>query len=157
MGAAPPPHRQLLMMLARLLVGVSCCLASVAEISALQPHIIFHLADDLGHYNLGYMGNKEARTPNIDTLVKNGVRLARHYTYKYCSPTRSSFLSGRLPIHVNTENRAANAAGGVDMRMTTIAKKLQGVGYNTVHAGKWHAGAYATGQVPTGVGFNTSL
>lgn len=41
--------------------------------------------------------------------------------------------------------------------MTTIAKKLQGAGYNTVHAGKWHAGAYATGQVPTSVGFNSSL
>lgn len=103
-----------------LAVCVLCCVAlSLAIPTAPRPHIIFHLADDLGHYNLGYMGNKEARTPHIDSLVSNGVRLARHYTYKYCSPTRSSFLSGRLPIHVNTANRAANAPGGVDMRMTT--------------------------------------
>ena len=40
----------------------------------------------------------------MDALVSAGVRLDRHYTYKVCSPTRSSFQSGRLPVHVNTDN-----------------------------------------------------
>ena len=53
--------------------------------------------------------NPTARTPNLDTLVKEGVELDRFYTYKYCSPTRSSFLSGRLPIH----NTQINIGGGV--------------------------------------------
>ena len=42
--------------------------------------------------------NPTARTPNLDGLVKEGVELDRFYTFKYCSPTRSSFLSGRLPV-----------------------------------------------------------
>ena len=42
-----------------------------------RPHIIFHLADDLGHYNLGWRGNKEARTPHIDSLVQEGIILDR--------------------------------------------------------------------------------
>jgi hypothetical protein len=54
------------------------------------------------------------------------------------SPTRCSFLSGRLPIHVNTLNRPLSAAGGVDIRMTLISEKLQDMGYFTGVAGKWH-------------------
>ena len=49
----------------------------------------------------------------------------RQYTFKYCSPTRSSFLSGRLPYHVNQANRAYSAVGGVDLRMTIIPEKLK--------------------------------
>ena len=43
---------------------------------------------------------REISSPNIDALVKQGVELDRHYVFKWCTPTRSSFLSGRLPAHV---------------------------------------------------------
>jgi hypothetical protein len=43
-----------------------------------RPHIIFNLVDDVGHYNFGWRGNPEARTPNIDHLVENGLILDRH-------------------------------------------------------------------------------
>ena len=122
-----------------------------------RPHIIYHLADDLGHFNVGFSNNPEARTPNLDALVAAGVKLDHHYAFKYCSPTRSSLLSGRLPLHVNTANRKAAEAGGIDMRMTTIAAKLKAVGYSTFHVGKWHAGAHASGQLPVHVGFDGSL
>ena len=46
-----------------------------------------------------------------------GIQLERYYTFKFCSPTRSSFLSGRLPIHVNEDNNPSSKAGGVDPRM----------------------------------------
>ena len=93
-----------------------------------KPPIIFFLADDLGRYNMGWRGNKEARTPALDALVADGVVLDRHYVYQYCSPTRSAFLSGRLPIHINMKNMGPMALGGVDIRASTVADRLRGAG-----------------------------
>ena len=104
-----------------------------------KPSIVFFLADDFGHYNSGWNGNAEARTPNIDALVKQGIVMDRQYTFKFCSPTRSSFLSGRLPYHVNQANRAYSAVGGVDLRMTLISEHLKSAGYYTGMIGKWWA------------------
>lgn len=59
----------------------------------------------------------------------------RQYTFKYCSPTRSSFLSGRLPFHVNQANRAYSAVGGVDIRMTMLPEHLKTAGYGTHQIG----------------------
>ena len=69
-----------------------------------QPNILWLTSEDNGP-QLGCYGDEYARTPNIDALVEDGVILDRHYVYKFCSPTRSSFLSGRLPYHVNEANR----------------------------------------------------
>lgn len=44
----------------------------------------------------------EIQTPNIDSLAAEGVELLRHYVHFTCTPSRSSFLSGRLPVHVQT-------------------------------------------------------
>ena len=69
-----------------------------------RPHIVMALVDDLGHAGLGYTSPKnEPRTPVIDALAKESAVLSQHYTFRFCSPTRSSFLSGRLPLHVNME------------------------------------------------------
>lgn len=122
-----------------------------------RPHLVFFLADDWGHYNMGWRGNPEARTPNIDALVKEGVILDRHYVYQFCSPTRSALLSGRLPIHMNVRNMAPTALGGVDLRASTIADKLRGAGYRTHQVGKWNAGSLLYGQVPTERGFESSF
>ena len=50
----------------------------VAPPLGFKPNILFMLADDFGHYNVGWR-NKEARTPNMDGLVANGLVLDRHY------------------------------------------------------------------------------
>ena len=47
-----------------------------------KPHLVFHLVDDVGHYNFGFRGNKEARTPHIDSLVAQGLILERQYVFK---------------------------------------------------------------------------
>lgn len=113
--------------------------------------------DDFGYFNSGWSGNPEARTPHIDALVQDGVIMHRHYTFKYCSPTRSSFLSGRLPYHVNQANRAYSAVGGVDLRMTIIPEKLKSAGYQTHQIGKWHAGSSCEANLPVHRGFDSSF
>jgi len=125
--------------------------------NAPRPHIIVALHDDLGHYNIGFT-NPDVKTPHIQDMVKEGIQLERHYVYKYCSPTRSSFLSGRLPIHVNEINDdTAVPDAGIPLGMTTIAKKLKDVGYSTHQIGKWHCGQASYDHIPTGRGFDTSL
>lgn len=62
------------------------------------------LVDDWEWDNVGYhrdLPTKEVVTPNIDNLVREGLELDQHYTFKFCSPSCSSLMSGRLPIHVD--------------------------------------------------------
>ena len=141
-----------------LLMAVAACRAAPPEV------VVFALADNFGHYNTGFSGNKEARTPTLDALAASGVRLTRMYAFKFCSPSRSAFLSGRLPYHVNPgQPQGVLAAGGVDVRMATIANKMQEAGLETVHLGKWHVGQRSAAQLPKkpsewlNRGFNHSL
>ena len=134
-----------------------------------QPHIIFMMVDDWGWANVGYHRNPqtpEVVTPNIDSLVKDGLELDQHYAYQFCSPSRSSFISGRLPIHVNDMNTGLDrynpddpisGFAGIPRNMTGIATKLKEVGYATHQVGKWHAGGATPDHIPTGRGFDTSF
>lgn len=61
------------------------------------PNIVFVLSDDLGYNAPGYR-NPQLVTPTLDALANDGVILDAHYTYKFCSPSRASFLSGRYPF-----------------------------------------------------------
>ena len=113
------------------------------------------MIDDWGWFNNGFHGNSLAQTPFLDKLVSTeSLHLARHYVFKFCSPTRRSFLSGRVPPH---SGQANSASVTIDLRMKTIADKLKSAGYTTAQAGKWHAGHATVAQTPKGRGFDTSL
>lgn len=106
---------------------------------AKAPHIIVIIADDLGWNNIGFH-NDEVQTPFIDELATTqSLILSRHYTMKYCSPTRSSFLSGRLPLHVNQDNRSLKEpGGGIHLGMTILPEVLKQspiANYHTYHVG----------------------
>ena len=72
------------------------------RVDALQPHIVLFVVDDFGWNNLGAHNPLEGhtQTPNFDAAVSEGILLERHYTFYWCAPTRSAFMSGRLPYHV---------------------------------------------------------
>ena len=85
-------------MLLLLLSGLSFVGGSLA---GSKPHLIFILQDDAGHYDYAFNGNPQAKavTANISALASDGIVLKSHYTHWHCSPTRRSFISGRLPVH----------------------------------------------------------
>ena len=76
-------------------------------------------------------------SPNLTLAFPGNRRFAD--VYKYCSPTRSSFLSGRLPMHVNQNNACNDAlsASGIDLRMTLLPQKLKEAGWSTAMVGKY--------------------
>ncbi|MCB1278667.1 sulfatase-like hydrolase/transferase [Prosthecobacter sp.] len=102
---------------------------------ATKPNIIFVMADDMGWGQTGYRGHPVLKTPNIDAMAANGLRLDRFYAgCPVCSPTRASVLTGRSP------DRAGVLSHGYALRLQekTISQALKAAGYVTGHFGKWH-------------------
>lgn len=138
----------------------SLVLASVAAAALAAPRVIlFTLVDDLGWGDTGYHGNAEIPTPTMDSLVRDeGIELLNHYVYKMCTPSRSSFFSGRLPVHV--QQRLDNPEvpdAGVPRNMTAIGHVMKAGGYTTAVVGKWDIGCATPGHMPEGRGFDRSL
>ena len=74
--------------------------ASATNATAAPPHIFHVIVDDLGWGNTGYhraTPTAEVQTPHMDALVADGVELYRQYVHPECTPSRVSFLTGRLP------------------------------------------------------------
>lgn len=124
------------------------------------PNIVFVLADDLGYADVGAMGAKDIRTPNIDRLAAEGVKLTDfHSNAPVCSPTRCGFITGRWQQRVGFEWALGFSAeskklvdgqwitptdmhGAIGLPASTpgIAKMLKSAGYATGAFGKWHLG-----------------
>ncbi|EGD79168.1 hypothetical protein PTSG_09899 [Salpingoeca rosetta] len=142
---------------------LACAAGGVARTS--QPNIVLIIGDDVGWANTELHCNisdpaqvcSDVKTPFLLQLKDEGVHLLRHYAYKFCSPTRSALMSGRLPIHVNEVNPTYIKGGGVSLNFTMLPEKLSRVGYATHHVGKWHLGMSSHSRVPTGRGFDSSL
>jgi arylsulfatase B len=128
-----------------------------------QPHLVVVLIDDWGWANAGFIVNRPSltrneTTPQMNALVKEGIQLSRHYVYSLCSPSRTSFQTGRLPFHVNTANYDAfDPSLGIPENMTTIAEKLTGVGYISHIVGKWDVGTATPRHLPTHRGYISSF
>jgi arylsulfatase A-like enzyme len=101
-----------------------------------NPNIVYILADDLGYGDLGCYGQQEIRTPNIDTLCREGMKFTNHHSGStVCAPSRSCLLNGRHTGHV-----WVRANGNFQMREDaqdiTIARVLKNAGYHTAMIGK---------------------
>ena len=118
---------------------------------ALRPHIVLWVVDDLGWANVGYHNPEHVHTPTTDALAEEGIVLDRHYTFRWCAPTRSALMTGRLPYHV------LQSTDHVDRGFSMVAAKLRQVGYRSHQVGKWHLGSRSPWMTPVGRGFETSL
>lgn len=118
------------------LVAVLAVLGSWHAAGATQPNVVYLLADDLGWGDLGTNGGS-IRTPNIDQLFAQGVRLDNFMGWCVCSPTRAMLLTARHPFRVGT---GPGVGGELAREEITIAEAFQAHGYRTGVFGKWHNG-----------------
>lgn len=137
------------------LVVVLLCFATTRVLAANKPNIVFVLVDDWGHADVSFR-NPAIYTPNFKDLAENGLVLNRHYVFKYCSPSRISFLTGRWPHHAHQYNIESDIQLGANINMTMIPAKLKKAGYKTHMVGKWHEGFYDPAYLPINRGFDTS-
>lgn len=101
------------------------------------PNMILCMGDDHGWEETGYNGHPYLKTPTLDAMAQNGLRLNRFYAgHPSCSPTRGSVITGRHP------NRYGTFAPGWSIRPeeSSVAQLLGRAGYRCGHFGKWHLG-----------------
>ena len=122
-----------------------------------SPNVIVFMTDDMGYADIGSYGASDIRTPNIDSLARDGVRLTDFYSNGVlCSPTRAGFISGRYQQRYGIENALPNAGmpgdRGLKASRFSLPQLLRTNGYATALIGKWHLG-YTADTSPGAHGF----
>ncbi|MBL7153001.1 MAG: sulfatase-like hydrolase/transferase [Phycisphaerae bacterium] len=137
-----------------------CASAQRRSASRRRPNILLIVSDDQGYNDLGCYGGTEIKTPNLDNLAADGVRLTSFYvTWPACTPSRGSLLTGRYPQRNGTYDMFRNdkvdydykygpeeyavsweQVGGMDTREVLIPRVLKQAGYVSGIFGKWDLG-----------------
>lgn len=107
-----------------------------------RPNIIIILTDDQGYQDLGCFGSPDIKTPNLDKMAQNGIRLTNFYAAQaVCSASRAGLLTGCYPNRIGVHGAfMPNSNQGLSLSETTIADMLKANGYKTAIFGKWHLG-----------------
>ena len=126
-------------------VSFTVVLLLVGIVLVSKPNVVVFLTDDQGWGQTSYYDHPILKTPNLDTMAKNGLRFDRFYAAApVCSPTRATILTGR------TNDRTGVIDHGYALRKQekTIAVALKKAGYATGHFGKWHLNGLRGPGVP---------
>ncbi len=100
-----------------------------------KPNIVVIIADDLTYHDLGCWGSKDAKTPNLDKLASEGMRLTRCYTpAPVCSPTRQALYDGLYPVRSGAYPNHTFIKPGIK----TLPQYLTPLGYRVGLVGKRH-------------------
>ncbi|MCL5270674.1 MAG: sulfatase [bacterium] len=115
-------------------LNLSCQLAGTPG-GGRRPNIVFVFADQLRAQEVGCYGGRQAPTPNIDRLAREGVRFTNAIsTYPVCSPYRAMLLTGLYPMHNGMYFNDLPMKPG----LTGFGDVCRGAGYRTAYIGKWH-------------------
>jgi arylsulfatase A-like enzyme len=142
-------------------LAVGCVSATVGHAQSereSRPNVVLIITDDLGWADLGSYGATDIRTPNLDRLAREGLRLTDFYANGVtCSPTRAGLISGRYQQRSGIEAPLPNAnrAGDLGLPATgySLPQLLKNHGYATALIGKWHLG-YVPEKSPNAHGFD---
>lgn len=125
----------------RLVICIGAIGFSTIAAAAEKPNFVIINIDDLGYADIGPFGSKLNRTPNLDRMAKEGMKLTCFYTAPVCSPSRAAMMTGCYPKRVGMPKVLfPGEATGIAAEENTIAELLKSQGYATMCIGKWHLG-----------------
>lgn len=107
--------------------------------SSKKPNVIIVITDDQGYGDLACTGNPIIKTPALDKLHKQSVRLTDFHVGPTCAPSRSGLMTGRYANRVGVWHTIAGASI-LREKEITLANVFQNNGYETAMFGKWHLG-----------------
>ncbi|MHB8900621.1 MAG: sulfatase-like hydrolase/transferase, partial [Thermoguttaceae bacterium] len=105
--------------------------------------------------DLGYHGNRQVKTPQLDAFAREAVELANFHVSPVCSPTRASLMTGRYNFRTGVCD-VFKVATCMDPAEVTLAETLRAAGYTTGLFGKWHLGD-GPAHNPNAQGFDEAL
>jgi arylsulfatase A-like enzyme len=127
-------------------ISAALPLAQAPGGNAARPNVVLIITDDVGYGDFGAYGAPDIKTPNVDSLAGDGIRLTDFYANgATCSPTRSGLISGRYQQRFAIEAPLGNehsrdAARGLPATGRSLPRLLKNNGYATALIGKWHLG-----------------
>lgn len=141
----------------RALAGVMLALTGAAHAAERPPNIVLIVADDLGYGDLRCYGQQKIRTPRIDRLAAEGLRLTQHYSGSpVCAPSRCVLMTGKHPGHAYIRNNTEVKPEGqqpLTAETVTLPELLRECGYATGGFGKWGLGPPGSPGDPLRQGF----
>jgi len=138
------------------LLGALATFVGVAEAQARRPNILVIWGDDIGQFNISAYNNGMMgyRTPNIDSIAREGAVFTDWYGQQSCTAGRAAFITGQSPIRTGlTKVGLPGAPEGMRKEDPTIATLLKAQGYTTGQFGKNHLGDRDE-MLPTNHGFD---
>ena len=126
------------------MVWLACVLSGILTLDqapSSRPNILFIMTDDHAAHAISAYGSKINKTPHLDKLAGEGIRLDRCFvTNSICTPSRAAILTGKY-----SHKNGVPVFNRFDGSQQTVAKLLQSAGYHTGMFGKWHLGSDPTG------------
>ena len=104
-----------------------------------RPNVLVIITDDQGYGDLGFHGNSQIQTPNLDQLARESVRCKYFYVSPVCAPTRASLMTGRYNYRTGVTDTFLGRAMMFSDEVT-LAEMFTAAGYRTGIFGKWHLG-----------------
>ena len=130
---------------------------SLLHAAAGAPNIIIHFIDDLGYGDIGPFGAVKQKTPHLDRMAREGMKLTSFYAAPVCSVSRAQMMTGCYGARISVPGvYPPGSKNGLHPEEHTIADRLRPLGYATQCIGKWHVGDQPA-FLPTKQGFDHYL
>lgn len=102
-----------------------------------KPNFIVIFTDDLGYQDVGCFGSPKIKTPNIDRMAAEGMKLTSFYAMTVCGPSRAALMTGSYPLRTAKQKNKVEIHPHLHLNEITIAEVLKPAGYTSGCFGKW--------------------